>query len=202
VPEQKPSKKPIRGQDKELYDELIGQLDQKIKNLRPEESQKWFRERIRSALGDRSRRISRSIPQVGELVTFLYDPKYKDVLPYYDQFPLTFIMDVNPTGFLGISMHYLRTRDRLALYKRFLRLATDPNLSETTRLNLSYAIIKDNRDYLLAKTCIKRYLFTQMLTVPTVVPAPQWELTLGLPVAMFAKSTSASVYAAEARKRS
>lgn len=197
-----PSKKPLRGDTKALYDELVKALDSKANNLRPEEARKWFKDRIASAVKDRNRRVARSIPKVGELVTFLYDPKTKDELPYYDQFPLSFVVDVYDDGFLGISTHYLRPRDRLALYKRFLRLATDTTLKDTTRLRLTYRTLRDNKQYLLGKSCLKRYLYSHMLSVPTVVPATEWELTLGLPMAMFKKASAAEVYRREAAKRS
>ena len=44
---------------------------------------------------------------IGRLNMFLYDPKYKDKLPYYDVFPLVLPIQRYSDGFLGINFHYL-----------------------------------------------------------------------------------------------
>ena len=44
---------------------------------------------------------------IGKMYMFLYDPKHKDTLPYYDSFPLIFPIEFYGDSFLGINLHYL-----------------------------------------------------------------------------------------------
>ena len=47
-------------------------------------------------------------PTVGVLCHFIYDPKLKNSLPYYDKFPLCIPADQkNGEGFLGWNLHYV-----------------------------------------------------------------------------------------------
>ena len=41
----------------------------------------------------------------GRLYFFLYDPKTKDELPYYDRFPLVLVLEKYDDGFLGLNLH-------------------------------------------------------------------------------------------------
>ena len=51
---------------------------------------------------------------IGRMYFYHYDPKYKDVLPVYDKFPLVIPMEMYSDGFLGLNLHYLDPYSRLA----------------------------------------------------------------------------------------
>jgi hypothetical protein len=76
----------------------------------------WFRDRAQNIsqvnVQSEMRNKERLYPKIGELdvgrmYMFFYDPKTKDTLPYYDRFPLIFIMEKYKDGFLGMNLHYL-----------------------------------------------------------------------------------------------
>ena len=75
---------------------------------------------------------SRIVP--GKLYMFLYDPKGKDTLPYYDTFPLVFPYAKTKEGFMGLNMHYLPYYYRVELMHRLMQYANNTKLDETTRL--------------------------------------------------------------------
>ena len=54
-------------------------------------------------------------PSSGRLNMFFYNPKTKDVLPYYDTFPLVLPLQYAPSGFLGCNFHYLSPGIRFKL---------------------------------------------------------------------------------------
>ena len=58
---------------------------------------------------------------IGKMYMFYYDAKTKDKLPYWDRFPLIFVLDVRPDRFWGVNLHYLpplyRAKLMNALYK-------------------------------------------------------------------------------------
>ena len=59
---------------------------------------------------DRLRKQSGASP--GDMVMYTYNPKLKDVLPYYDAFPLTIVVGPAKDGFYGINLHYLPPKVR------------------------------------------------------------------------------------------
>ena len=75
-------------------------------------SQSWYRSQI-SNLTDKitAGRLLRSgkmnqKPSAGRLNMFIYDPKTKNRLPYYDVFPLVLPLEPIKGGFLGLNFHY------------------------------------------------------------------------------------------------
>ena len=52
---------------------------------------------------------------VGNMYLFIYDPKLKNELEYYDTFPLVIPIKDYHDGFLGINLHYIDTMDRAIL---------------------------------------------------------------------------------------
>ena len=57
--------------------------------------------------GDKSSEILTGQPIVGRMYLFQYDAKFKDILPYWDVWPLIFPFDYAKNGFYGINLHYL-----------------------------------------------------------------------------------------------
>ena len=62
-------------------------------------------------LSDSDRRRSR--PTIDRMYCYAYDPKYGDKLPYYDEFPLIFMVRPESNGFIGINLHYVSPRNRI-----------------------------------------------------------------------------------------
>ena len=52
---------------------------------------------------------------LGRMYFFVYNPKHKATLPYYDMFPLVLPVERYSNGFLGINFHYLAPKDRAFL---------------------------------------------------------------------------------------
>ena len=111
------------------------------------EPYQWYRNRIKE-LGTPSQaqliRDGKITGRVnfGALNMFIYDPKLKNKLPYYDTFPLVLPIERYRDGFLGINFHYLPYALRARLLSRL-----DPNAN--------YSALKNVR---LVKPTLKRYL--------------------------------------------
>ena len=67
------------------------------------------------------RKISRVVK--GKLFCFYYDPKGKADLPYYDRFPLVLVLEKYNDGFLGLNLHYLPIKYRVAFLDKLLQYA-------------------------------------------------------------------------------
>lgn len=135
-------------------------------------------------------------PEIGRLYMYVYDPKHKKTLPYYDVFPLTFIMDIYTDGFLGMNMHYLPPLLRAKLMEELLK-----HKKQQTRrgkkeeyLNISYAILKAASANKYFKPTIKRYLTDHVRSPFAEVLEPQWENAVFLPTEQFRKKSRSEVW--------
>ena len=71
---------------------------------------------------------------LGRMYFFVYNPKHKATLPYYDMFPLVLPVERYSDGFLGINFHYLAPKDRAFLLDEIKVFLNDKSLSENPRL--------------------------------------------------------------------
>lgn len=130
----------------------------------------------------------------GKMYMYFYNPKHRKTLPYYDRFPLIFMVEPTKDGFYGLNLHYLPIRLRVRLYKVLMQLANNNNYDDKTKLKISYKILKSMRRYKLAAPCFKRYLTSHVRSRLREIPANQWEMTLFLPVERFEKASKQRVW--------
>ena len=89
---------------------------------------------------------------------FLYNPKTKKRLPYYDVF-LSVTFKHNISGFIGCNFHYLPPKLRLRFLESLQAYQTAlANLNKRTVFDVSYDQLKGNR---YTKPTIKKYLYSQ-----------------------------------------
>jgi hypothetical protein len=131
---------------------------------------------------------------VGKMFLYFYDAKTKKVLPYWDKFPLIFVIELYEDGWLGINLHYLPLQLRAALFDKLLQFADDKTLDKITKLRLSYALLKNVSQYPEVRPCIKRYLSGYVRSELRVIDAADWEIAMFLPVEQFQKETKEYVW--------
>ena len=107
----------------------------------------WYKRNI-ADLGNRATAAAlmrsgklNGIPSKGRLNFFFYDPKYKQVLPLYDRFPLVLPLETIPGGFMGLNFHYIRPVQRVSLLNNLQRFATG-GMKASTRIDATYDGIK------------------------------------------------------------
>ena len=130
----------------------------------------------------------------GSLYMFLYDPKTKDTLPYYDVFPMVFPFKRVPGGFLGLNMHYLPYQARVTLLDRLMQFATDTKLNESTRIKYSWSTINGMSKFKWAEPCVKHYLTEHVRSTFRKIDAPDWATAMLLPVEQFVGASKAKVW--------
>lgn len=148
----------------------------------------------KNILGDNTITQSKNIIWPGKMYLYFYNPKHRATLPYYDRFPLIFMVDKTPDGFYGLNLHYLPVRLRVKLYKALLQLSTNNAYDDKTKLRISYKILKSLSRYKLAAPCFKRYLTSHVRSRLREIPANQWEMSLFLPVERFEKASVQRVW--------
>ena len=147
------------------------------------EPYQWYRNRIKE-LGTPSQaqliRDGKITGRVnfGALNMFIYDPKLKNKLPYYDTFPLVLPIERYRDGFLGINFHYLPYALRARLLSRL-----DPNAN--------YSALKNVR---LVKPTLKRYLNSNVRSRLRGVEEEGFMAASRVAVQRFRKSSASKVW--------
>lgn len=133
----------------------------------------------------------------GNLYFYFYDPKLKDdvkKLPYYDKFPLVVVLKRDRTGFLGLNLHYLPPRMRGIFLGQLYDYRSNSKLNESTRLSLTYDMLKSIAELKMFKPCIKKYLYNHVQTNFARVNSSDWITAVFLPVAKFVRAVNSKVW--------
>ena len=156
----------------------------------------WYREKIKEFGTPSSLDLIRdgkraSRPFFGRLNMFVYGPKHKKKLPYYDTFPLVLPLERYNDGFLGINFHYLPIPLRVKLLDRMLDYASDSDFDENTRLRVSYNAIKSIK---LIRPTLHRYLAGFTKSQFRRIDADEFTIATLLPVQKFKKESAETVW--------
>ena len=165
----------------------------------------WFRSIVNRTKGKFSKETPQSILSrqestvsttiLGKMYFYSYNPKWKAELPWYDTFPLVFPIERYPDGFLGLNFHYLNPKNRAILMDQLKAFATNTKYDETTKLRLSYNMLKGFTKIKRARPTIHRYLTSKVNSKFVLVNADEWEVALFLPVERFRKANKKQVWA-------
>lgn len=123
----------------------------------------------------------------GAMQLFHYDPKYKDVLPIYDTFPLCIPFKPEPNGFLGLNFHYLPPMMRANLLDKLMMFLTDKKLNDNTRFRMTYELLSNVVQHDLFKPCLKRYLNNHVRSQFIYITPEEWNKVLFLPLENFVR---------------
>ena len=131
---------------------------------------------------------------VGRLYFFSYNPKHEATLPYYDQFPLVLVLKKEGRSFLGLNLHYLPIKYRIAFLDKLLDLAVYKNDNEIDRIRVSYDILAAANHYKEFKPCIKKYLMNNIESKILAIKPDEWEVATFMPIHQFKKAKAQEVW--------
>jgi len=131
---------------------------------------------------------------MGRMYFFKYDPLGKDSLPYYDQFPLTLIIDKKVDGFTALNWHYLPYIARATLLDGLMSITNNNEYDDTTKIRTTYHFLKNTSRLKLFRPCFKRYLYSQVRSHYIRVEAEEWPVAVFLPVESFRKKVKNVVW--------
>jgi len=136
-----------------------------------------------------SREVSRQMQtgrlRYGMMYCFYYDPKTKEDLPYWDRFPMVLVLEKYPDGFLGLNLHYLPVKYRIAFMKKLMRYASLTDEHDIKRMRISYDILMASRRFAEFKPCLKRYLYNHMRSRLLMIQPNEWDIATMLPLQQF-----------------
>lgn len=167
------------------------------------DARKWYREAaqdVRSVNSNRlmndKQNIKTELDQksIGKMFMFFYDPKLKETLPYYDIFPLIFLIGFKEKGFMGINLHYLPPVLRARLMDALYQTINNKKYNATTKLKISYDILASASKYKYFKPCIKHYLWDHVRGNYLNIEPTNWDSALMLPTEQFKKASKDKVW--------
>ena len=184
---------------------LLARLAQRGIQPNTNAAREWFRKKVRETRISRNALLSDSDRkagglQVGHMYCYNYDPKFAKKLPYYDEFPLIFVIERTSKGFVGINLHYVSPRNRVAIMNALDKTVQGRNYDEKTKLAISYNILKGLSKYNMIKSCVKKYLYGHVKGNFVKIDANEWDIALFLPVQKFRKAAASKVWSDSARR--
>lgn len=178
--------------DKELATKQFANAQQR--------SRQWNQFAARETTSPKNAGHNRNKVVPGGMYMFHYDPKHKDTLPFYDTFPVIFPIQPTEDGFIGLNLHYLHPRLRARLFDELYKYRSNDKMDKTTKLQISYSILKSTMKNKLFEPCIKRYLSAHCRSSFLYIEPTQWNHAMMLPLQSFQKKTASQVWAASAKR--
>ena len=99
---------------------------------------------------------------------FEYKAKTK-WLPYYDEFPLVYVIKATPQEFYGANLHYLTPKKRVMIVKRLLEGRID-----------------------IPRACVHKYLTNHIDGYLLDLAADEWDSAILLPIENFVRNVKGS----------
>lgn len=161
------------------------------------EALKWFKNAAKTLLTKIPKGMTdvttMKHPPLGEIVLFKYDPKLKEVLPYYDINPLVLIVKIKGGDFFGINLHYIPPDIRKKLVKKMVKIKKkSKNEKEYIKRVLPLLEALGNSD--LFSHSYKHYLPNHVKSKFAAFGVRQWYIVSRLPLQDFKKATAKEVW--------
>jgi hypothetical protein len=66
-------------------------------------------------MGGRDQNVVRGFPKLFSLMLWEYRAKWRRQLPFYDKYPLAYILDFQPNYFFAVNLHYYSPEERIGI---------------------------------------------------------------------------------------
>lgn len=167
------------------------------------DTRQWFRDKAASMLranpreviengGNRLTKFNQT--NIGKMYMFFYDAKNKETLPYFDRFPVIFLIDITKDGFMGLNLHYLPPHMRAKLMDALYSTLSNKKYDDTTKLRITYDLLRRTARMRFFKPCIKRYLFSHVRSNLVEVNSSDWDYVSMLPLERFQGANKTTVF--------
>ena len=180
-----------------------GKIGQEVRR-----SARWFHDKVRGLKGELRNKFSstnaakfyresekinplvfRKRVSLGDLFCYYYNPKYRDVLPYNDMFPMIMLIGAEKDTFVGINFHYLAPKFRAILLDRVT--------AKVGKGIINWKKISKIRE--IAPT-IKRYRFDHIMKKVVPIEENEQEVAIFLPTERFKKASRSQVWSDSKRR--
>ena len=181
-----------------LFDKLEQEAFRAGIAARTKASMEWFRSTVSNRKVSRAALIgdgpTRSRQVYGSMYNFQYDPKTKQTLPYNDRFPLCIPVQKAKGGFYGLNLHYLHPLIRAQFLDELYDITNNSKYDRTTKMNVTYQLLKSTSRMRFFKPCLKHYLSNQIQSPLLLIEPADWEIAIFLPTESFRKVDKNTVW--------
>jgi len=133
----------------------------------------------------------------GKMNFFVYNPKHRETLPYYDKFPLILPLQVEQAHFIGLNFHYLSIPYRLQLLEKLQRFRRGTGENEIMKVRWDRV-----NNFKESNAVVKKYLKNHVRSVFREINPDEMLTAILLPVQSFSKRSIYKVYADSRRMMS
>ena len=181
-----------------VFDDILTQFDRTGQILNKTiNSRTWFRNVTQKLIGatdvnEITQPVSSIVP--GNMYMYLYDPKGKDTLPYYDRFPVIFPFATTPKGFYGLNMHYIRPKLRAYLLDSLSNITNDKGIVENKKPTMNYKLLQAISGTKYYQPCIKQYLNDHVRSRFFYVTPKEWETVMFLPLEQWVGANQSKIW--------
>ena len=144
-----------------LFTDIVGSAPEELES-RTLDSLQWFQSNVRdirrtpsSLIKENQNFVTRF--ELGKMYMYMYDPKGKNKLPYYDYFTITICLKRYASGFMGINLHYLSPKYRALLMDGLYEYYKE--IEGNSYFQIRYPTVKSVSRLRWAKPCIKQYQY-------------------------------------------
>lgn len=132
---------------------------------------------------------------IGGMYMFVYEPKTKDRLPYWDTFPLCVPFDDAPGGFYGLNLHYLPPLLRAQLLDRLEKTQDKiPDKDGYSKMQVSWNLLKKVSRFPEVRPCVKRYITKNIRSRFLQVKTEHWRASIFMPTQNFVGAGQQKIY--------
>lgn len=124
---------------------------------------------------------------LGGMYTYIYDPKTKEQMPYWDIHPLIIFLKPakTPGNFYGLNVHYLMPKTRQTLFHELSFTLNNTKLDETTKIRVNYEKLMTFSVAKHINQAVKQYSISQLRSPIIKVDPNYWDILLYLPFDAF-----------------
>ena len=97
-------------------------------------------------------------------------------------------------GFLGLNLHYLPVKFRIAFLQKLMKFAQLTAENDIRRMRLSYEILEGVKRYAEFKPCLKRYLHSHLRSKLLTIQPNEWDVATMLPLQQFRGANAKTVW--------
>ena len=166
----------------------------------------WFREKIQEFGKPGPQQLLRDGRRTkgvnfGTLNMFIYSPKHKDTLPYYDTFPLVLPIGPAAGGFMGLNFHYLPIQMRIRLLDKIVDGGGSLNVAaQSGKRPILITDYSQLKRIPMAKAIVKHYLTGYVKSDFRAITSGELIVAALLPVQRFQKGSAQAAYLDTAKR--
>ena len=185
---------------------VIGQFMRAGKDLQSDQATRWLATNLSKIQTQmRSEHFNREKPAAnkpgnireGAMLFFGYEPKTKDVLPFWDSFPLVILLHKRGNSILGLNLHYLHPIVRAKFLNDLLKFVDNKDyvVDPPALFKTPYPLLKATAKLKPYRAAIKRYYINCINTKVNVIPSDEWKFTTFMPLEKFKGASREEVWA-------